>query len=362
MKFSKPYFLIACFTFTISLFFVAIYFFASGKTELVQPIEKVETENVLKSVSIDDTPKEQTELKSLSPYELRNFIDDEPEIEVDKIWEKLGISNKFHGLPIFGKNDDFLTFCNYCKAETFEYNLDDEPDAEVLLRIADNMENCRYLLFKQTNTEKSGWKLLGFADHNFGRYRMPQHSFLVSGGKSFLTVKVQTTSGTGVSAYQDRLFKVENGNLVELLDYPSEGHQSYLAYQGSKEFGGRVSDVKIQNGIAQIEIEFTVKYSGWDYENNSDYFLWSKKQKAIYEKSLPSNSKKFVSAQSDLTQNEIDIIYGIDASDTNTLKYNFENLKQIAQEKGKRNQWLREFLQHSEKSKEKNMLEKIIRK
>jgi hypothetical protein len=186
---------------------------------------------------------------------------------------------------------------------------------------------------------------------------MPRHSFLLSGGKSFLVVQVQTQSGTGVAHYTDRLFAVHKEKLIELLDYPADGHQLL------REFSGRVSDCKIENGKAQIEIEFRVNYSGGDGKTNSDFLLWNKIQKAVYTKSLNSKRKKLDSSKSDITQEEIDTIYNIDSStDEDVLKYNFEQLKTIARKKGAANQWLREFLRYCKSSKEKRELEKIIRK
>jgi hypothetical protein len=304
----------------------------------------------------------QTEPESLSPYDIESFINNNPQAEIDNVWQRLNIPGKFNSLPDWEKNESFLGICNGCEAETFQYNLDDEPGDEVLLRIADNsQESSRYLLFKHNNSENDSWKLLGFIDHDFGRYEMPQHSFLLSGGKSFLVVQVQTQSGSGVAHYTDRLFTVYKGKLFELLDYPNDGHQSEFGYQ--REFSGRVKDCKIENGKARIEIQFTANYSSWDENTKSDFLLWSKKQKAVYTKSLNSKLKRLDSSKSNISQKEINTIYYIDSStDEDILKYNLDELKKIAREKGSRNQWLREFLKHCKSSKDKVILEKILLK
>jgi hypothetical protein len=365
MKGFTSYLFVALFTFAISVFGTMIFFYQPLKVEKSEnSVTFAETKVESKQNLTNNEPLRQTELKSLSPYDIESYIYNNPQSDINNVWQKLNISEKFNSLPNWEKNESFLGVCNSCEAETFQYNLDDEPGDEVLLRIADNsQESCRYLLFKHINSENDSWKLLGFIDHDFGRYQMPQHSFLLSGGKSFLVVQVQTQSGTGVAHYTDRLFAVHKEKLIELLDYPADGHQSLLAYQGNREFSGRVSDCKIENGKAQIEIEFRVNYSGWDGKTNSDFLLWNKIQKAVYTKSLNSKRKKLDSSKSDITQEEIDTIYNIDSStDEDVLKYNFEQLKTIARKKGAANQWLREFLRYCKSSKEKRELEKIIRK
>lgn len=365
MKRFSSHILVAILTFAISVVGMSLIFMkpAVNKIETVVSVEnKIE---IPKVSAVSETPKP-TEPESLSPYDIESFINNNPQAELENIWQKLNISGKFNSLPDWEKNESFLGICSGCVAETFNYDLDDEPGGEVFLRIPDNsQESCRYLIFKyiEAKSKNDSWKLIGFIDHDFGRYRMPQHSFLLSGGKSFLVVTVQTQSGSGVAHYTDRLFTLHQGKLIEFLDYPADGHQSNLSYQGVREFSGRVSNCKIGNKTAQIEVEFTVNYSSWDEKTNSDFLLWSKKQKAVYIKSLNSKQKKLDSSKSDLTQKEIDTIYNIDTStDEDILKYNFEELKTIAHEKGKRNQWLREFLHHCELIKEKRDLEKIIRK
>lgn len=363
MKRFTSHIFIAVFTFALSVLGTTLFFYQSSKNEKLQKTEPfVETKLELpQNVEKVETPKE-TEPKSLSPYDIESFIYNNPQADLNILWQKLGITGKFNSLPDWEKNESFLETCTSCEAETFNYNLDDEPGDEVLLRIADNsQESCRYLLFKRIDSAGNSWKLFGFTDHDFGRYQMPQHSFLLSGGKSFLIVQVQVQSGSGVAQYNDRLFNVQKGKLIELIDYTADGHQSEFGYQ--REFSGRVSDCKIENGKAQIEIEFTVNYTGWDEKSGSDFLLWSKNQKAVYVKSLNSKQKILDSAKSNITQKEIDTIYNVDSStDEDILKYNFEVLQKIAHEKGKRNQWLREFLSNCKNFKEKIVLQKILRK
>lgn len=365
MKRFSSHLLIAFFTFAVSVFGTALIFYQSSKKEAQQKIANiVETKIELpQNAEKAEAPKE-TEPKSLSPYDIASFIYNNPQSDLNVVWQKLNITGKFNSLPNWEKNESFLETCSGCEAETFNYNLDDEPGNEVLLRISDNsQESCRYLLFKPIDSVGNSWKLLGFTDHDFGRYQMPQHSFLLSGGKSFLVVQAQVQSGAGVAQYNDRLFTVQKGKLIELMDYTADGHQSNFSYQGVREFSGRVNDCKIENGKAQIEIEFTVNYTGWNEKSESDFLLWRKKQKVVYIKSLNSKQKRIDSVKSDINQKEIDTIYNVDSlTDEDVLKYNFEELKTIAQEKGKRNQWLREFLSHCENSKEKIILQKLVRK
>ena len=60
---------------------------------------------------------------------------------------------------------------------------------------------------------------------------MPEHHWLESHGKTFLVVRVQTCSGTGVAFYRDRLFTLTPKGLREVLDYPAESVDRMKEYE-----------------------------------------------------------------------------------------------------------------------------------
>lgn len=259
--FSKT--VVAFFTFLLGIIITSAFFIfpKPADKELVEP-NLVVSEQPVKATPNNEGSKPQ--LKSLSPYDIESFINSNPKTEIGEVWEKLKIGDKYNGDPHYDSNNGFFGGCSGCEAETYNLELDGQPGTEVLLRIEDRMqEACRYLIFKYKNaeTEENNWRLLGHIDHDFGRYQMPQHYFVLSGGKNWLVVRVQGASGSGVALYNDRVFTVRNNKVVEILNYPADGHQSGYGFEPSRNFAGRILDSKIENDVATVEVEFTVNYS-----------------------------------------------------------------------------------------------------
>lgn len=362
--FSKPF--VALLTFFLGIFVTSIFliFYKPVEKKFAEP----NLENNKQSVKPKPTPKieeSKPELKSLSPYDIESFITSNPKTEIQNIWDKLKIADKYNEDSSDG-NNRFFASCGYCEAQTYEFELDGQTGAEVLLRIEDrSQEASRYLVFKYKNTRanENEWQLLGNIDHDFGRHQMPQHSFLLSGAKSWLVIRVQQGSGSGVSLYGDRLFTIWNNKLEEILNYTAEGHQSGMGVEPSRNFSGHILDCKIENNIAAVEVEFAVDYSTFD-DTDNDIPLWSKKQRAIFRKNLKSNKTKLETKKSSLSERELEAVYNIDSlTAKDLLKYNFEELKKIAIGKRvKQRQWLRNFLQISPQSKEKTALRRILLK
>lgn len=343
---------------------MTIFFYQSSKIKLSETLvsaeDKIETP---KKTSITETSK-QSEPKSLSPYDIEKFINENPQIVIENIWQELNISSKFNGLPNRKINESFFGACRNCEAETFQDNFDGRPGNVVLLRIADNsQESCRYLLFKRSNSKTNLWKLLGFIDHDFGRYQMPQHSFLVSGGKALLVIQVQTASGSGISHYVNRLFSLQKDKLIELLNFPAQGRLSIDALNNHN-VTGRFRNYRIKNSKAEIEIELKVNFTAWSNKRDSEVSLWSKKQRAVYDVDLKATKVTLNLLKSNTTQDEIDSVYNFDISpfsDEDIVKYYLPELKKIANKKNEKSEWLRDFLYRFDHSPEKTILEKLFR-
>ena len=108
-----------------------------------------------------------------------------------------------------GKNliSDFSE-CEGCIASVQEYDLDNEPGDETLLKLSDGpMESFRYLVFKHQRNGK--WSLLGHVDA-WGKYKDSQSIVLASGGHYWLVIQGQSASGSGVALYENRIFSVSD--------------------------------------------------------------------------------------------------------------------------------------------------------
>lgn len=363
--FSKT--VVAFLTFFLGIIITSAFFIfpKPADKELVEPTLVV-SQQLVKATPTPSNEKSRPQLKSLSPYEIESFINSNPKTEIVEIWEKLKIADKYNGNSHYNSENGFFGGCSGCEAETYNFELDGQPSTEVLLRVEDRMqEACRYLIFKYKNSEaeENNWQLLGHIDHDFGRYQMPQHYFLLSGGKSWLMVRVQGASGSGVALYSDRLFTIKNNKVVEVLSYPADGHQEGIGFEPSRSFAGRIIEGKIENNVATVEVEFTVDYSTFDGTDN-DIPLWRKKQRAIFRTDLNLNKTKLDVRHSNLSEREIEAVFNIDSlTDKYLLKYNFEELKKIALGKQSRQkQWLRDFLRICKPSAEKSALQRLISK
>jgi len=306
----------------------------------------------------------QLEPPSLSPYDIGSFINAQPGSDLTNIWQGLGIRK----LNIGGNEkpdaneSKFLTQCGNCQAESFEYELDGEGGSEVLLRIEDRLkEECRYLVFKWVGEGMNEWRLLGHIDHDFGRYRMPQHLVLLSGGRPWLVIQGQGASGSGVALYFDRVFLITRNRLAEVISYNSEGHQSDFEY--TKEFSGHIVSCGIEDGLATAEIEFFVTYFAGDYSKPSHPItLFAKSQKAVLLRRLSNRVATLDVNHSELTHNELDAVYNIDSlSNEDFLKYNYQELSRIAQGTDtKRREWLRQFLDACDNTAEQRRLGQLL--
>lgn len=186
-------------------------------------------------------PKKAPEPKSLSPYDIRNFIDGETELDLTTLWQMLQIRTiNFSRSDEFDPaNYPFLGNCSGCQAEAFEYELDGQPGVEVLLKISDGGgRSSRYLVFSSRDGRWDEWKLLGHIDSDDNKYRMSQHKVFMGGGRNWLTISSQGASGTGVSLYLDRVFLVRGGRVLEVLSYVLEGHQGGEPDDTSGSFSG----------------------------------------------------------------------------------------------------------------------------
>lgn len=322
----------------------------------LEPNPEAQTQEAQTSSSpLSQTDVSKAQLDSLSPYQMRSFVIAHRNSQLTELWQRLGIRFQYAGERVSKHPDGFLNKCIGCEAEVFENELDDEPGREVLLRVSDNLqESCRYLVFKRVGNRSSDkWKFLGNIDHDFGRYRMPQHLVLLSGGTSWLAIEVQESSGNYFVSYSSRLFKVNNNGLRELLTFPTEGHQRGVSAEPHREFSSRLVSCDIKSGITTAEIEFSVSYS-------PDKLLWQKRQKAVFRGY--SGKLSLDPRASDLTKEELEAVYKNPLSNEDLLKYNLDELKRIAEQGPNEDKvWLREFLKQCDNTREKMRLLDALR-
>lgn len=239
--------------------------------------------------------------KSLSPYEIRNFISREPDLSLLKLWKALDIDpNEFDGMRS-NNAESFPRKCDNCEAEIWEYDLDGEPGTEALLRISEPLDQyCRYLIFKYANKE---WKLLGHIDA-WGKYQSPQHTLIVNRGRTWLAVRGQGVSGSGVASYIDFVYLVTPTKVINGFSYIAEGHHS--GPESSQDFNGRVVDCKVRDGVVTVEFAYSVRYWG------ANSHLSTKRHRVVFSNRLGNWESRFDPAQSNIAEAEFESIYHIE--------------------------------------------------
>lgn len=191
---------------------------------------------------------------------------------------------------------------------------------------------------------------------------MPQHSVVVSGGKTWLLVEVQDGSGSGYAHYSYRLFKVESSRVKELLSFPSEGYLSSCLPFPVQEFSSRIVNCNESEVITTVEVEFsTAYYDDLDTSKTSE-LLWAKNQKEVYTGDTARGRLRLDASKSDMSEQEMDDIYESDPlSSENFLKYNFPQLTKIATGKNtRRKEWLRRYLNKCRDMPENNALQQML--
>jgi hypothetical protein len=303
----------------------------------------------------DDKTADEFPLKVDSPYDIQLFIEMHPKARLKQFWQQLGIANQ-------ATDGRYWDTCNDCKAETYDFDLDDEPGREVLLRISDaNVAVCHYLIFKRDDAHffKYKWKLLGNIDQNFGRFVLPQHTIVISGGKTWLLIEALTGTGSGYSHSDTRLFKISRDGVKEWLTYPSKGIQAWRSPIPTQVFDSRLIDCQSKDGITTAEIELSVSY----YHGLDDTsLLWEKTQKAVYRTDISTGRLALDRVNSDISETEIEKFYMNDVYKANDiLKYNFSHLEALATGwDRKKKEWLQEYLNHCGDSSEKQSLQQIL--
>lgn len=240
--------------------------------------------------------------KELSPYEIRNFVSHEPNLSLLKLWKALKINpNEFNAVP--HNADSFPSTCDNCEAEIWNYDLDGEPGTEALLRISEPLEQyCRYLIFKHANNE---WKLLGHIDA-WGKYRSPQHTLIVNRGRTWLAIRNQGVSGSGVASYIDFVYLITPKRVVKGFSYMADGHASGGPGAFAREFSGRVVDCTVRDGIVTVELAYALTFWSGDARPSNQ------QHRVVLTNRIGSWNTRFDAARSDIPEAEFEAIYHIE--------------------------------------------------
>ncbi|HEV2836626.1 MAG TPA: hypothetical protein VGW58_14990, partial [Pyrinomonadaceae bacterium] len=216
-----------------------------------------------------------------NPFDIIKFIRDHPSGKLQKLWKRLGIRD--------ARGDSEVNFnysCGYCEANTFEYNLDDDAERELVLQIKDYLAtgSYRYLVFKDCWSGES--KFLGNIDV-WAKYRPADPVLLMSGGRSWLIVQSTAATGTGLGAWLDTVYQVSNGRVKPVATYLARVNQSGFYPLPSKVFVGSPVSCEIKHRHVILTVSYRVEYG--DYSSDK-VPLFTRQQTAVLRGSLKNGS------------------------------------------------------------------------
>ncbi len=290
------------------------------------------------------------ENSDLAPFAIESFVDQNPNGNLNRLWERLGIATDSETFNLGGA-------CGYCKAESFYYHLDDDSDMESVLRIDDAPnQSTRYLIFDPA--DKNPY-FIGHID-GWGKYRPSTHGVLLSGGQAWLVVQSQAANGSGLAAYIDTIYQVKEHKLIQVASYFSEVTESGVALQPDKRFIGRPVSCSLEDGRTIVTILYTIHYSVWLPEK--EFQLFTKQQTAVIV-SREGRGEVLDSDRSEMSTLEYNVIYSYHSMTRNDfLKYNRAELREMTfiGANIKKQQWLRDYLDTCEDSVLKRELMELL--
>ncbi|HXT61800.1 MAG TPA: hypothetical protein VN696_02070 [Pyrinomonadaceae bacterium] len=326
--------------------------------------------------------------RSTSPFEIARAVNRSRrawnksqimlDVDLSDTWQQLGIDgNQFPGCA------------GDCEAVISRTELDPSPGRELILKLTQSYNFCRYLIFVRDDKIRAGrvkWKLRGYIDHDFNKYEMSSYRVVQALGKNWLVVRGQEGSGSGYSLYSETWYQVSRKGIEPVLHYPVEGHTYPWPTGVGREFKARV----LSSRDNHLRLGYTVTYTSLDYVNQAFEKLFVNHHHVYY--SLSQQTQKLVldKKRSDISAAEIDAIADIQSDDEPQagtkiggttfytlaeskafvgggyevfLKYNSRHLMKIAAGRDEaRKQWLRELLNECEDTSEKKALLEALQK
>jgi len=232
------------------------------------------------------------EPKSTSPFEIARVVNRskrmwnknhiELDVDLGYTWERLGIVS-----------GDFAGCGGDCEAANYRQELDPTPGREVILKLTQSYNSCRYLVFfraKGNPPSKLRWRLRGYIDHDFNRYEMTRHHVVHAFRKNWLVIRGQEGSGSGYYLYGETWFEVSRRGVRPVLHYSVEGRTD--PGLGGVKWELKSRAVALTNGHTRepiIRLSFVVRYTAEGFEDRnftrrfinrrSAYYVWNKRSR-----------------------------------------------------------------------------------
>jgi hypothetical protein len=349
MRRSLPRLAIACAAFLAGSFIASIHQHLSTK-QLPKAEQAAPAPPPAPLAPVIETEVNYPEDEGVTPRDIEYFINRNPRANLTRLAERLGLRDEESG--------SYQWYCRGCTAQRFHYNLDDDNDEEILLRIASPMsESYRYLIFKKRGLEA---QLLGDIVV-WSKYRPSSHAVLLSGGKSWLVIDGQAANGSGLAAYHQTIYRVSSRDVKPVLSYLSEIHQAGHGPWPDRILVARPVSIEVENGNVKGTVAYTVEY--FAPNGREGLPLFAKRQTGVLVGSFANGSTRLDANASDMTPHEFETVFNFDSLfEDDFLKYNHSELCAIAAGSDReKKEWLKDCLATFENSGIKRELLSLLR-
>ena len=246
----------------------------------------------------------------MDPFMIRKLIGgNRSEFPVDQLWEFLSIGPEMDLLnnPSLKRDEEpEFASCPSCETELRLIDLDGDRDNDAVLGIASlgGFGDYRLLAFERV---KGGWRFAGYTDHDINKYYSPRLRTTRLGGETFLVLKCQGGSGTGLRISFERWYTLYEGEFRELISFPDESFTSQMSGELVQDSKARVVGYSVKNGVGRFAVRFSNRFSahaectsgGW-----RDIDLFTARKNAVYVEQ-PSGSYALDPAASEISEDEI---------------------------------------------------------
>jgi hypothetical protein len=316
--------------------------------------------------------KPEDSANSISPLELARSINNarraQTDIELADTWQKLGVNA-----------GSFEVCGSDCEAKVFHHELSSHTGLEVVLKLTQSFDICRFLIFGQA--KDGGWKFLGHVDHDFNKYEMARQRIASVNGKPFLVIRGQEGSGSGFALYAETWYEVSDNGVKPVLNYPADGHTNPWPAGLARSFTATNIPTTARE---RLTIQYTVTYDAGGYDGDGVKLAFINRHRLSYQ--WDNAAGKFVldPQQSNISAAEVAAIANIQSDDEPKsgtkigetvfyssseshsfngggyevfLKFNLPRLMTIAKGRaGKSKSWLNRFLTECDDTDEKKAL------
>ena len=290
------------------------------------------------------------ETSEVNPHDIAYFIDQNPEADLVRLWQRLGVPDEADSVGQFTISNP----CGAYEAKLFQFNLDSDPGREFVLQIKQQfLESYTYLVFDDDRDRSS--KLIGTIDV-WAKYPPADPVVLLSNDRAWLILQATAATGSGVGAWLDHVYEVSERGFKEVGSYLSAINQFGSDAFPTKAVVGHPVSCELKNGRAILKISYTVEYSG----NRIPLFT---KQKTAVLVGLRRDGASVVDvAQSEITPRELETIYNYDSmNEEEFMQYNLAKLRAIAAGNDlEKKRWLKEFLDNCDESANKRALLQLL--